>query len=67
MRAGFGTKRCLTGCERTLVFVALCCAESYLVIKRILTALLSTGMALPEAITHKRQNSIGEPTAPGHQ
>jgi hypothetical protein len=44
---------CLTGYERTLVFVQLGGGEAYLVIKRILTALLSTGMALPEAIISK--------------
>jgi hypothetical protein len=46
-------KSCLTGYERTLVFVELGCGESYLVIKRILTALLSTPMALPVAILSK--------------
>ena len=44
---------CLTGCERTVVFVELGGGDGYLVIKRILTALLSTGMALPEAIISK--------------
>ena len=44
---------CLTGYERTIVFVELGCGEGYLVIKRILTVLLSTGMALPEAIISK--------------
>ena len=44
---------CLTGYERTVVFVELGCGEGYLVIKRILTVLLSTGMALPEAIISK--------------
>jgi hypothetical protein len=44
---------CLTGYERTIVFVELGGGESYLVIKRLLTALLSTGMALPEAIISK--------------
>ena len=44
---------CLTGYERTIVFVELGCGEGYLVIKRILTVLLSTGMALPEAIIPK--------------
>jgi hypothetical protein len=43
----------LTGYERTIVFVELGCGESYLVIKRILTALLSTPMALPAAILSK--------------
>jgi hypothetical protein len=46
-------KPCLTGYERTLIFVELGCGESYLAIKHILTALLSTGMALPEAIISK--------------
>jgi hypothetical protein len=46
-------KSCLTGYERTIVFVELGCGESYLVIKRILTALLSTRMALPVAILSK--------------
>lgn len=40
----------LTGYERTLVFVELGCGESYLAIKRILTAVLSTGLVLPVAI-----------------
>ena len=44
---------CLTGYERTVVFVELGCGESYLVIKRILTALLSTRTALPVAILSK--------------
>ena len=44
---------CLTGYERTIIFVELGCGEGYLVIKRILTVLLSTGMALPEAIISK--------------
>jgi hypothetical protein len=55
----------LTGYERTLVFIELVCGEGYLVITRILTVLLSTGMVLPEARTHQRQISIGEPTTPG--
>ena len=46
-------KSCLTGYERTIVFVELGCGESYLVIKRILTALLSTRMALPVEILSK--------------
>jgi hypothetical protein len=46
-------KSCLTGDERTIVFVELGCGESYLVIKRLLTALLSTRMALPAAILSK--------------
>lgn len=43
-------KSCLTGYERTIVFVELGCGESYLVIKRILTTLMSTRMALPVTI-----------------
>ena len=43
-------RSCLTGYERTVVFVELGCGEAYLAVKRILTALLSTRMALPEAI-----------------
>jgi hypothetical protein len=43
----------LTGDERTVVFVELGCGESYLVIKRILAALLATQMTLPEAILSK--------------
>jgi hypothetical protein len=46
-------KPCLTSDERTIAFVELGCGESYLVIKRILTALLSTRMALPVAILSK--------------
>src|SRR3954453_22582800 len=40
----------LTGYERAVVFTELGSGEGYLVIKHLLTALLSTGMALPEAI-----------------
>ncbi len=43
----------LTGYERTVVFVELGCGENYLVIKRILAALLSTRTALPVAILSK--------------
>lgn len=43
----------LTGYERTVVFVELGCGETYLVIKRILTALLSNPMALPVAVFAK--------------
>jgi hypothetical protein len=46
-------KSCLTGYERTIVFVELGCRESYLVIQSILTALLSTRMSLPAAILSK--------------
>jgi hypothetical protein len=46
-------KSCLSDYERTLVFVELGCGEIYLVIKRILTALLSTRMTLPVAILSK--------------
>jgi hypothetical protein len=46
-------KSCLTGYERTIVFIELGCGESYLAIKRILTVLLSTRMALPVAILSK--------------
>lgn len=44
---------CLTGYERTVVFVELGCGEGYLVIKRILTSLLATRTALPVAIHSK--------------
>jgi hypothetical protein len=43
----------LTGYERTIIFVELGGGESYLVIERILTALMSTRMALPVAILSK--------------
>jgi hypothetical protein len=46
-------KSSLTGYERTIAFVELGSGESHLVIKRILSALLSTGMALPTAILSK--------------
>ena len=46
-------KSCLTDYERTIVFVELGCGEIYLAIKRILTALLSTRMAVPVAILSK--------------
>jgi hypothetical protein len=51
-------KSCLIGYERTIVFVELGCRESYLVIKRILTGLLSTRMALPVAILSKLTGSL---------
>lgn len=38
----------LTDHERTHVFIELGCGESYLAITRILTALMSTRMAVPE-------------------
>ncbi|OJZ74880.1 tryptophanase [Mycobacterium paraffinicum] len=44
---------CLTGDERTIVFVELGCGEGYLVIKRILTTLLSNPTALPVPILSK--------------
>jgi hypothetical protein len=43
----------LTDYERTVVFVELGCGEGYLVIKRILAALLATQMTLPDAILSK--------------
>lgn len=43
----------LTGYERTVTFVELGCGEGYLVIKRILTALLSNPIALPVSILSK--------------
>ena len=43
----------LTGFERTIVFVELGSGESYLVIQRILTAIMSTRVALPVAILSK--------------
>lgn len=46
-------KSCLSDYERTLVFVDLGCGENYLVIKRILTALLSTPITLPVAMLSK--------------
>src|SRR6516162_11279418 len=46
-------RSCLTDCDRTIVFVELGCGESYLVIKRILIALLSTRMVLPVATLPK--------------
>lgn len=46
-------KSSLTDYERTLVFVELGCGEGYLVIKRILTALLSNPIALPVSILLK--------------
>lgn len=44
---------CLTGYERTSVFVELGCGQSNLAITRILTALISTRTALPVAILSK--------------
>jgi len=41
---------CLTGYERTVVFVELGCGEGYLVIMRVLETLLSTRTTLPKAI-----------------
>ncbi|WP_231981919.1 hypothetical protein [Mycobacterium sp. E2327] len=46
-------KPCLTDYERTVAFVELGCGEGYLVIKHILTALLSTPATLPLAILAK--------------
>jgi hypothetical protein len=46
-------KSCLTGYERTIVFVELGGGEGYLVIKRILTVLLSARIVLPVAILSK--------------
>ncbi|WP_231971096.1 tryptophanase [Mycobacterium sp. E3198] len=40
----------LTGYERTAAFVELGCGESYLAIRRIIAALLSTRTSLPVAI-----------------
>jgi hypothetical protein len=51
-------KSCLTGYERTIVFVELGCRQGYLVIKRILSALLSTRMPLPVAILSKLTSSL---------
>jgi hypothetical protein len=44
---------CLTGYERTIVFVELGCGEHHLAIKRILAALISTRTALPVATLSK--------------
>ncbi|OBH60730.1 tryptophanase [Mycobacterium sp. E2479] len=44
---------CLTGYERTNVFVELGCGESFLAIKRILTAILSNQMTMPVTILSK--------------
>jgi hypothetical protein len=61
-------KSCLAGYERTLVFIELGCGESYLAIKRILTILLSTRMALPVAILSKLTDwlngYVGSPEEP---
>ncbi|MCA2321328.1 tryptophanase [Mycobacterium intracellulare] len=46
-------KSCLTGYERTIVFVELGCGESYLAIERVLSALLSARLALPLPILSK--------------
>ena len=46
-------KPCLTGYERTIVFVGLGWGEDYLAIKRILTALMSNQMGLPVSILSK--------------
>ncbi|OBK44426.1 tryptophanase [Mycobacterium kubicae] len=43
----------LAGYQRTIIFVELGCGEGFLVIKRILTALMSSRMALPLAILSK--------------
>jgi hypothetical protein len=42
---------CVTGHERTIVFVELGCGETYLAIERILTAVMSSRMVL-QATTH---------------
>lgn len=46
-------KSCLAGYERTIVFIELGCGEGYLAVKRILTVLVSTKVALPRAILAK--------------
>jgi hypothetical protein len=46
-------KPCLTGDERTIVFIELGCGESYLAITRILAILLSSRIALPEPLLSK--------------
>lgn len=58
----------LTGYERTVVFVELGCGESYLVIKRILTFLMSNRMTLPAAtlsrVTDWLNGYAGSPEEP---
>jgi len=44
---------CLTGYERTMTFVELGCGENHLAIERILNAVMSSRMALPEAIFNR--------------
>jgi hypothetical protein len=41
---------CLTGHERTVAFVEIGCGENHLAIERILSAVMSSRMALPVAI-----------------
>lgn len=58
----------LTGFERTIVFVELGSGEHHLVIRRILTALLVTGMTLPEAtlseLSRWLDGYVGSPEEP---
>jgi hypothetical protein len=41
---------CLTGHERTMIFVELGCGEHHLAIERILNAIISSRMMLPGAL-----------------
>ncbi|KLO42432.1 hypothetical protein [Mycobacterium nebraskense] len=43
-------ERCLTGDQRTMVFVELGCGESYLAIERILRIVVGNGFPLPTAL-----------------
>ena len=43
---------CLTGDERTVIFVELGCGENHLVAERILAAVVREGFPLPAALLH---------------
>jgi hypothetical protein len=62
------TDACLTGHERTMIFVELGCGEHHLAIKRILKAVMSSRMALSVAIfdrlTHWLDTYVGSPEEP---
>jgi hypothetical protein len=44
---------CLTGHERNMAFVELGCGENLLAIERMLSAVMSRRMTLPEGISHR--------------
>ena len=59
---------CLADRERTMMFVELGCGEHHLAIERILKAVTSSGMALPETVlemlTRWLDGYVGSPEEP---